>query len=375
MANPDFGPQRGYPDDADNIQGFLKLNPTYMVPYVTLGACLHGLQYVPKAQAYFAAHSMEPWGLQNAAIYAAYAIVMAYAVHGFIAVFHDQLVEVGLKLQETKGYHFNQQKAATRYTVVMFCQVCVYWALPIRACTGVVDSLNLPLREVLVPVLEFFIGLSILNIYSDAWFFFCHKTCHSPGMYEFFHKTHHRWRCPTPFGAYYISKWGNLVQEHMCTVPAMLFFPVPLSSWMYFQYVGTFGSLLQHANFLLAYVKPIPFVPVSLGQILTIFNPWGLILGSHTAAHHDYHHENFIGNFQLSYTYLDRLFGTYVEPNKVVPVPTTLNEPLAPQAPVSDMKKKLDEAQAQLAIASKKIEDLEDASTCAPQSPYIFDEP
>merc|ERR1719335_950416 len=109
----------------------------------------------------------------------------------------------------------------------MACQVCVYWSLPIRASSSGWYFF-----------VEFFIGLSILHILGDAWFFAVHHTCHRP-------------RQPTPFAGYYISKYGHLLQEHALTIPVMIFLPVPLSSWYYYQYAGSFGSMLQHANFVL----------------------------------------------------------------------------------------------------------------------------
>lgn len=55
------------------------------------------------------------------------------------------------------------------------------------------------------------------------------------------------------------------------------------------------------------------------------------MLGAHTVELHDDHHENFMANFQLSYTYLDRFFGTYVDPSTRGPdglVQNTLRQPL-----------------------------------------------
>lgn len=52
---------------------------------------------------------------------------------------------------------------------------------------------------------------------------------------------------------------------------------------------------------------------MKLGHLQTLCSPWSLVLGPQTAAEHDYHHETFQGNFALSYSYLDKLFGTYVD--------------------------------------------------------------
>ena len=57
----------------------------------------------------------------------------------------------------------------------------------------------------------------------------------------------------------------------------------------------------------------------NVGHMMTVLGGgWSLLLGSHSVEHHDYHHLNFHGNYQLSYTYLDKLFGTYIEPEACV---------------------------------------------------------
>ena len=54
-----------------------------------------------------------------------------------------------------------------------------------------------------------------------------------------------------------------------------------------------------------------------LGHIFDVLGlGLGAVLGGASTISHDYHHEAFHGNFALSYTYLDRIFGTFVDPKK-----------------------------------------------------------
>ena len=61
----------------------------------------------------------------------------------------------------------------------------------------------------------------------------------------------------------------------------------------------------------MTHTKLVPIVHIAFSQA------WGLLgistyfLQGVNAAEHDWHHEKFIDNYSLSYTYLDKLFGTY----------------------------------------------------------------
>jgi len=102
----------------------------------------------------------------------------------------------------------------------------------------------------------------------------------------------------------------------------MLLLPVPMTSFLLYQYLGAPLSMIEHSGYNMGEL-PLPLVgglhvPLlgkpCLGHICTILGGGlSVILGSQTIEMHDYHHEKFFGNYGLSYSYLDKLLGTYKE--------------------------------------------------------------
>lgn len=284
-----------------NIEGFFRQNPWFPLPFVCLAVVVHGLTWVPQLAEFFRERDMQPWGLLAAGQLCIFSILCGFAIHGFICVYHDTLCKMGLKIQKDNEYECGNEVAAVRSSLVNASQL-VYAVLPIRMGPST--------------FWQFVVGVVILNILQDIWFFVAHYAFHLPLFYKRFHKCHHTWKQPTAFAAYYITSYTHMIQEHLITIPVVMFLPVPLSSWLFYQYMGTPGAMIQHCGFDLSRLK-MPFCgPLKFGHILTLLNPLTLILGGQTIAMHDYHHETFQGNFALTYKYLDMLFGTYIDPSK-----------------------------------------------------------
>jgi sterol desaturase/sphingolipid hydroxylase (fatty acid hydroxylase superfamily) len=229
------------------------------------------------------------------------------AVHGWIVANHRELMEKGLKVVKSMPYDFaGSGDASIRSSLIYLVGMTLYAFVPMWHGTG----------ETWAKIIfEFLLGYLILLIGGDAWFFMVHYMAHTPQLYALMHKTHHKWKYPTAFSAYYITSGTHFVQEHLFTIPALLFLPVPSSAFLFYQYYGVPAAQINHCGFNLDAVR-IPFCgTLTLGNIMSVCG-LGLthILGSQTIAAHDYHHETFMGNFQLSYSYLDKLFGVYVNP-------------------------------------------------------------
>ena len=125
-----------------------------------------------------------------------------------------------------------------------------YWRQAIVFCTQMVYTF-MPVRTDPGTWLQCFVGLSILNILQDAQILIVHYMCHQPFLYRTFNKKHHTWKQPTAFATYYIMSWTHVVQEHILIVPVMLVFPIPLSSFIIYQYVGVPAAMMQHSGFYL----------------------------------------------------------------------------------------------------------------------------
>jgi sterol desaturase/sphingolipid hydroxylase (fatty acid hydroxylase superfamily) len=297
--------------DTGSIEGFLKEYPTFPVPFVVLGIFLYLVTQFTPLKLWIEEQHMEAWGFCEAAKLAAWHIICSFAVHGFVTVYHDRMVEKGLKIQAGKEYLFRHETACVRSTMIGMTHL-VYALMPVR--TGPWTWL------------QCFIGITMLNILQDAYFFVVHYLAHTPRFYKAFHKRHHTWKQPTAFATYYITSYTHVVQEHLLTLPCMIFLPIPISSFIIYQYIGIPGAMFQHASFEITEL-PLPFCSsltfaghqgsIKVGHLFLLINPWTLILGGQTAAEHDYHHEKFVGNYALTYTYLDKIFGTYIDAKKV----------------------------------------------------------
>ena len=89
---------------------------------------------------------------------------------------------------------------------------------------------------------------------------------------------------------------------------AMCGLPVDVFTWTL--YWGTVDSFIKHAGHSVGSTK-LPFVPFTWEQLNSVMAPWGLLLGGATTAEHDWHHEKFTTNYSLSFTYLDKLLGSF----------------------------------------------------------------
>lgn len=289
-----------------SLEGFVKKNTYFMVPWIILGALLFSMRYVPKIEAYFVAHSMEPLGFASAGKLAVWCILCSYAVHGWIAVNQDEIMS--LKVVKLHTYDFKSGDASIRSTCIFAIGMMTYALVPMRMA---------PAETWGIAIFDFLKGYIILLIGGDAWFFACHKLAHcKPQLYRQLHKTHHKWAHPVSFSAYYICSGMHMLQEHAMTIPCLWFLPVPWSAFAFWQYYGVPVAQMQHCGFYLEELH-VPFcesLNLKLGHLMSVCGlGLGYILGSQSTAEHDYHHETFVGNYQLSYTYLDRLFGSYVE--------------------------------------------------------------
>jgi len=288
-----------------SIERFFRKNPYFLVPWMILSGLLYATRFEPHLAEYFAARGMEPFGFHAAAQLTIYAVLCNFAVHGWIAVHHDDLVEKGMKIEPHVPYDWKCADAAVRSTLVIIVGMMTYAFVPMRMA---------PAETWVAAIVQFILGYAALLIVCDASFFFVHYMWHTPRFYKHTHKTHHTWKHPTAICAYYITSGSAMIQEHAATIPLMMFCPVPLSAFLFYQYYGIVGSMVQHCGFSLEELR-VPFCgPLKLGHIMTVCGlGLSFVLGGQTTGMHDYHHETFQGNFQLSYSYLDRLFGTYVE--------------------------------------------------------------
>eukprot|EP00929_Paragymnodinium_shiwhaense_P012176 TRINITY_DN1188_c0_g3_i1.p2 TRINITY_DN1188_c0_g3~~TRINITY_DN1188_c0_g3_i1.p2 ORF type:complete len:320 (-),score=78.20 TRINITY_DN1188_c0_g3_i1:717-1676(-) len=289
---------------------FFKENPYFFAPWALL-ALFQGVlfNYVPPVVEYCKKHDLQMFGFLPSLELALYAIVCQYAVHGFITCYAESLDRLGLKIQEGKDYLFQTEKCSIRSSLIILVSMTGFALTPMQSAEA--------------SYLEIFVGYSILCIGHDAWFYCVHRAAHSKQLYALIHKTHHEWKQPMSFSAYYIRSPSQILQEHACLIPCMLFLPVPLMSFLLYQYLGAPLSMVEHSGYRLGEL-PLPVVGAAelpkigklcWGHVFTILGGgWSLLLGGQSIEMHDDHHMNFHGNYGLSYSYLDHILGTYREP-------------------------------------------------------------
>lgn len=257
-------------------------------------AMLRMLWLVPCIRAHFDANDITMWGFTGSLHYTTTSLLLTFAFHGFVCAYSDFL-QPGLKVQDRKAYNTKPAAMATRQTAVLLTEL-VYGALPLRPTS--------------VSWFEFGQALVVFSVVWDLWFFGAHLFCHHYGWaYMLLHKTHHSCNEPNCFGAYFVEYASHIIMEQAVVVVCCISF-VPRDAFLFYIYFGTFGTCVEHCGFDIGGLK-IPLLPITLGQVTTALNPFGLLLGSMETEYHDWHHEKFIGNYALSFTYLDRLFGTF----------------------------------------------------------------
>mmetsp|Transcript_4086 Transcript_4086/g.11859 ORF Transcript_4086/g.11859 Transcript_4086/m.11859 type:complete len:329 (+) Transcript_4086:75-1061(+) len=278
------------------LDEFWRAKPQFIVGPLIVGALIRAVWELPAAKAYFERNNMEMLGFWTALHYTAFALVLSFAFHGFVVVYRGYM-EDGHKVQPDKELWTSPAAAATRSSSVIMSEL-VYSALPV-----------LPVSSSWVHFLAALVGFAVV---WDALFFVGHGVMHKfPTLYKNFHKTHHTIKDPNCFGAYFVTYQSHLILEQLVVIACCATF-VPRDVLMFTLYTGTFGTFSQHAGFEMGHLK-VPFTPITLDHILTALSFYALPLGGMTTTHHDWHHEKFNNNYALSFTYLDRLFGTLQE--------------------------------------------------------------
>lgn len=131
-------------------------------------------------------------------------------------------------------------------------------------------------------------------IFTDFTIFLVHRFEHHPFLYKRIHKTHHKWVIPTPFASYAFHPVDGFLQS----VPYHIFI-----------FIFPFHRSLYLASFLFVTVWTI------------LIHDSELIVGHklenyiNSPTHHTLHHLYFNCNYGQFFTWPDKLFSTYREPN------------------------------------------------------------
>jgi Delta7-sterol 5-desaturase len=146
-------------------------------------------------------------------------------------------------------------------------------------------------------ILYFIVITFLLFVVEDTYFYWMHKTVHSPKLYQLIHKTHHESIDTTPFTSYSFHP----IEAALEIVPMGLImlmaycFPVPMQALIIWQILSIALNVLGHSGYEL---------------FPSFWNNYWFLKWKLPATHHNMHHEQFNGNYGLYFIWWDRIMGT-----------------------------------------------------------------
>lgn len=286
-----------------DLGNFYRHNLSFVIGPVITATLIRLVLGNQRVAAVLSQRGAAPYGLRAAGTYAVAAIMLAYAVHGWFTVHLSQRRQLqsfdGKRKGEAKPTAYAQREPPAREavrTVATLLTSLVYSLVPFSPPTTTWTA--------------FIAWTFALAVYWDLHFFLVHKAAHeSRWLYIHVHKLHHMQRQPSCFSAYYVTYPSHVLTEQaVVLLAAACGLPVDVFTWTLWW--GTLQTLLDHGGHDVGSIRLSP-LPITLEQLSLALSPWGLVLGGAGATEHDWHHENFNKNYSLSFTYLDRVFGSY----------------------------------------------------------------
>jgi len=277
-----------------DLDSFWRAHPHFVYAPAAVAAGLHCLWYIPCVASFFASQTITPWGVAAAAHYTGFAILLAFATHGCACVLLP-CQDPTHKLQ-AKAFEVSPMAAATRCTAVLLTEM-IYAFLPARPPSS--------------SWVEFWGCVAALVLTWDFEFFVVHKLAHDiPALYRRVHKLHHAITNPNCFAAYFVTYQSHLLLEQLVVISASIAF-APRDVVAFVLYTGTLATYMEHSGFEFEGLRVPLARGITLGHVLTLSCWFGMPLGLMRSEHHDWHHERFVGNYALYFTYLDKLAGSF----------------------------------------------------------------
>jgi ferredoxin-NADP reductase/sterol desaturase/sphingolipid hydroxylase (fatty acid hydroxylase superfamily) len=137
----------------------------------------------------------------------------------------------------------------------------------------------------------------LLFIVEDTYFYWMHKTVHSPKLYKYVHKVHHESIDTTPFTSYSFHPLEaalEIVPLGLIMAIAYLF-PVHILALIIWQIGSIAFNVLGHSGYEL---------------YPSYWNNYWFLKWKLPSTHHNMHHERFNGNYGLYFIWWDRIMGT-----------------------------------------------------------------
>lgn len=146
-------------------------------------------------------------------------------------------------------------------------------------------------------ILYFLFITFFIFVLEDTYFYWMHRTVHSPKLYKYIHKVHHDSIDTTPFTSYSFHPLEaalEIVPMGLIMILAY-FFPVHILALVIWQILGIALNVLGHSGYEL---------------FPSYWNKYWFLKWKLPATHHNMHHEKFNGNYGLYFIWWDRIMGT-----------------------------------------------------------------
>ncbi len=146
-------------------------------------------------------------------------------------------------------------------------------------------------------ILYFLFITFFIFVIEDTYFYWMHRTVHSPKLYKYIHRVHHDSIDTTPFTSYSfhpIEAALEIVPMGLIMILAY-FFPVHILALVIWQILGIALNVLGHSGYEL---------------FPSYWNKYWFLKWKLPSTHHNMHHEKFNGNYGLYFIWWDRIMGT-----------------------------------------------------------------
>ncbi|MBM3176797.1 MAG: sterol desaturase family protein [Bacteroidetes bacterium] len=140
----------------------------------------------------------------------------------------------------------------------------------------------------------YWLAFPLMILIHDTYFYWTHRIMHTPGIYRWFHATHHASTNPSPWAAYAFHPLEALVEVGI--FPLFLFtLPMHRTHFFLFFLFSIVYNVYGHLGW---EIYPKRFMESSFGKWIN------------TATAHNFHHRFFNGNYGLYLKFWDRIMGT-----------------------------------------------------------------
>lgn len=130
---------------------------------------------------------------------------------------------------------------------------------------------------------------------EDTWHYFVHRYMHEPWLYKRIHKMHHEFQNPFSLTAEYAHPLEQAGLGIGFALGLVIYGTHIAHVWLWMA-CRTLQACEAHSGY----------------DVMLFINPWRVFPWYAADGHHDFHHENFVGNYGSFYTWWDDVFDTSV---------------------------------------------------------------